>query len=170
MQPLSSESIIQKYNLQPHPEGGFYAETYRSPEVIVHSALPDRFNGDRAFSTAIYFLLPSGALSALHRIHSDEVWHFYAGDPLELLMITPEGEASTIIIGNDPQQGQHFQFVVPAGYWFASRCSVPSGGYSFVGCTVSPGFDFADFEMAKRQELSQRFTQHSSLISTFTHD
>ena len=170
MQPISSEFLVKKYNLQPHPEGGFYAETYRSPELIVHSALPDRFNGDRAFATAIYFLLPSGALSALHRIHSDEVWHFYAGDPLELVMISPAGESTTVFIGNDPSLGQHFQFVVPAGYWFASRCTVADGGYSFVGCTVAPGFDFADFEMAKRQELSQRFPQHELLIKEFTHD
>lgn len=170
MSRLSAEYLVQKFNLSPHPEGGFYAETYRSTEVIVQAALPDRFSGDRVFSTAIYFLLPSGALSALHRIQSDEVWHFYAGDPLELLMISPDGESTTVFIGNDPSLGQHFQFVVPTGYWFASRCTVADGGYSFVGCTVAPGFDFADFEMAKRKELAQLFPHHESLIKGFTHD
>jgi predicted cupin superfamily sugar epimerase len=166
---LSPAYLVEKFQLQPHPEGGYYAETYRSAEAIQHASLPSRFTGDRSYSTAIYFLLPSGALSALHRIQSDEVWHFYSGDPLELVMISPDGESKTILIGNDPRQGHFFQFVVPAGHWFASRCVVPAGGHSFVGCTVAPGFDFSDFEMAERNKLKDEFPQHSELIDLFTH-
>ena len=159
---------IEKYNLLPHPEGGYYAETYRSAENIKADALPDRFTGDRTFSTGIYFLLEKTNFSAFHRIKSDEMWHFYAGDALDIFVIYPEtGNLEIIKLGSDPDNEETFQAVVPAGTWFGSRPAATST-YALVGCTVSPGFDFADFEMADREELLTTFPQHSSLISELT--
>ncbi|GGN14401.1 hypothetical protein GCM10010967_58420 [Dyadobacter beijingensis] len=159
---------IEKYHLLPHPEGGYYAETYRASETIGHAALPARFSGDRAFSTGIYFLLESHNFSAFHRIQADEMWHFYAGEALEVFVIDPvSGELNVIRLGNDPDNGETFQAVVPAGAWFGSR---PAGGssYALVGCTVAPGFDFADFEMAGRDALSQEYPEHAGLIAELT--
>ena len=159
---------IEKYNMQSHPEGGYFAETYRSSETIAQNALPDRFTGNRSLSTAIYFLLESHHFSALHRIQSDEVWHFYAGGPLEVFVFDTEGNLKIIRLGPDPDQGEVFQAVVPAGYWFASR---PAAGteYSLVGCTVAPGFDFADFELSNSQTVISNNPDYQSLIQELTH-
>ncbi|WP_353722565.1 cupin domain-containing protein [Dyadobacter sp. 676] len=159
---------IERYNLLPHPEGGYYAETYRASENIPHSALPARFGGERAYSTGIYFLLESHHFSAFHRIQADEMWHFYAGGALEVFVIDPlTGALNVIRLGSNPDNGETFQAVVPAGAWFASRPAVGSA-YALVGCTVAPGFDFADFEMAERETLSQRYPQHAGLIAGLT--
>lgn len=158
-----AEQLIKKYNLQPHPEGGWYAQTYKSKERIPASALPERFSGDRAFSTAIYFLLEKGNFSAFHRIRSDECWHFYTGDPLEVFIINVDGKLDIITLGGDFNKGQLFQYVVPANCWFASR---PAGesNYCLVGCTVAPGFDFADFELAEADKLVAEYPQYEELI------
>ena len=142
-----TNQLIQKYNLEPHPEGGWYKQTYKSNELIAAEALPKRFGANRAFSTAIYFLLEQGNFSAFHRIKSDECWHFYAGDPLLIYIIEQNGELKIISLGNDFEKGHSFQYVVPANCWFASR-PAPESEYCFVGCTVSPGFEFEDFELA----------------------
>jgi predicted cupin superfamily sugar epimerase len=160
---LTAQQLIDRYNLLPHPEGGYYKETYRSAEIITEDALPARFPGDRCFATAIYFLLEEGNFSAFHRIKSDECWHFYAGDPLNIYMIDKDGSLHTICLGNDISNGQCFQFVVPAGYWFASE-PAENSTYSFVGCTVAPGFDFTDFEMAKAGTLIAVYPQYADLI------
>jgi predicted cupin superfamily sugar epimerase len=159
------ETYIQQLNLQPHPEGGWYAETYRSKESI--SGLPARFTGPRNFSTGIYFLLPGSAFSAFHRIRSDEMWHFYDGDMLEVFVIDEQGGLQIIKLGRDIANGQVYQATVPQGLWFASRCSVKEG-FSLVGCTVSPGFDFADFEIADRSQLLQEYPQHGEWIERLT--
>ncbi|MFN8288728.1 MAG: cupin domain-containing protein [Chitinophagaceae bacterium] len=158
-----AEQLISTFNLQPHPEGGWYVQTYKSGEKIPAAALPHRFGGDRPFSTAIYFLLEEGNFSAFHRIRSDECWHFYAGDPLEIFIISNDGPLQTVVLGTDSSRGQVFQFVVPACCWFASR---PASGsrYCFVGCTVAPGFDFADFELADADSLSATFPKLEGLI------
>jgi predicted cupin superfamily sugar epimerase len=155
--------LIERYKLEPHPEGGWYRQTYKCDEQIAAVALPERFGGARPFSTAIYFLLEQGNFSAFHRIKSDECWHFYAGDPLEVLVLFADGTLHTTLLGQDIDSGQLFQYIVPANCWFASR---PASGsiYSFVGCTVAPGFDFADFELASADELIQQFPQHEKLI------
>ena len=158
---LTAQQIIDQYKLLPHPEGGWYKETYRSEEAIKVDALPDRFTGDRSLSTAIYFLLEQGNFSAFHRIKSDECWHFYAGRRLDIYVIHPSGKFEIIPLGNNA--GEHFQWVVPANCWFASRPAKDTA-FSFVGCTVSPGFDFADFEMADATELSKQYTQHAHFI------
>ena len=155
--------LIQQYNLKPHPEGGWYTQTYKSNELIGANALPARFGGDRSFSTAIYFLLGQGNFSAFHRIKSDECWHFYAGDPLLIYVIEGNGESKIISLGSDPEKGQTFQYIVPANCWFASR-PAPGSEYCFAGCTVSPGFEFEDFELANANELSNTYPQHKDII------
>ena len=155
--------LIKYFDLQPHPEGGWYRQTYKSSESVAASALPERFEGQRSFSTVIYFLLEKGNFSAFHRIKSDECWHFYSGDPLLIYIIRPGGILDTIPLGNNIDKGHHFQYIVPANCWFASR-PAPESGYCFVGCTVSPGFEFEDFELAKANELIALYPNHSDLI------
>lgn len=135
------ETIIDRYDLQPHPEGGFFAETYRAALTV------DTATGPRAASTAIVFLLPAGSKSHLHRIASDEIWHFYEGGPLIVYELRDDGSVSMTRLSPD-----HPQHVVPAGTWFGSA-PAPGSAYSFVGCTVAPGFDFADFELAEADAL-----------------
>lgn len=156
--------LIDKYNLKPHPEGGWYKQTYKSSEEIAANALPERFKGGRAFSTAIYFLLEKGNFSAFHRIKSDECWHFYAGGSLLIYVIEQSGELKIISLGSDHTKGQSFQYVVPANCWFASR-PAPESEYCFVGCTVSPGFEFEDLDLANAAELSAIYPQHKTIIT-----
>jgi len=160
---------IEKLRLEPHPEGGYFRQTYRSNLVIPREALPEAFAGARAASTAIYFLLEGKNFSAFHRLHSDEMWHFYMGAPVRVHVIEPSGEYSMIALGNDPESGQVLQAVVPAGYWFASHVEDWTS-FSLVGCTVAPGFDFADFEMAKREDLLARFPRHREVIERLTRE
>lgn len=155
--------LVERFQLMAHPEGGYYKEMYRSGEKIPLTALPGSFTGSRSFSTAIYFLLDKGNFSAFHRIKSDECWHFYTGHSLHIHVIYPNGRYELIQLGNDLEQGQSFQAIVPAGCWFASE-TAPGGSFSFVGCTVAPGFDFADFELGKVNELIELFAQQSGLI------
>jgi len=161
----SAEYWIEILALNRHPEGGWFAETYRAGESIPADALPVRFHGQRSFCTAIYFLLERGDFSALHRIKSDEIWHFYAGSPLTVQVITSGGELQEILLGRDPSKGQRLQAVVPAGCWFGAETR---GSFALVGCTVAPGFDFTDFEMAEQAALLERFPQHGSLIKRLT--
>ena len=160
---LTAQQLVQQYSLQPHPEGGWYKETYRSNEYIAKVALPERFRGARVFSTAIYFLLEEGNFSAFHRIRSDECWHFYAGDPLLIYVIHIAGSLDIIQLGNDFTKGQLFQYTVPSNCWFASRPAMGSS-FCFAGCTVAPGFDFDDFEMAGASSLSVLYPQHAGII------
>jgi predicted cupin superfamily sugar epimerase len=164
---LTVDGLVSSLGLLPHPEGGFYRETYRSPEILAASALPARFHGERALSTAIYFLVPRGAFSALHRIQSDEVWHFYRGAALEIVCIDPDGRRRDVRLGPDLDRGDVPQAVVTAGTWFGSRV-VGDGELSLVGCTVAPGFDFADFELATRAVLAARFPAHAGVIAALT--
>lgn len=157
------QQLIDRFQLQPHPEGGYYRQTYRSAESIPASVLPDRFAGDRCFSTAICFLLTENNFSAFHRIKSDELWHFYAGGGLLIHVIHPDGQYEVLQLGSDMEKGESFQLWVPAGSWFASECK-PGASFSFVGCTVAPGFDFNDFELAVADRLSALYPQHSNII------
>ena len=157
---------IKELELEPHPEGGWYKEVYRASESVEASGLPERFDGARSHATSIYFLLAKDNFSAFHRIKSDEMWHFYAGDGLTVQIIAPDGEQSAIRLGNQPEQGETIQGVVPAGSWFAAE---PKGnGYALVGCTVAPGFDFNDFELADQHELQRLFPKHHELIRRLT--
>lgn len=157
---------INHLNLQAHPEGGFYKETYRSKEIIATCGLPSRFEGTRNFSTAIYFLLRSQDRSVFHRIKSDELWHFYDGNALLIYILTDDG---LIIkkLGNNLHQGESLQIVVPANCWFAARVEQKET-YALCGCTVSPGFDFIDFEMADRSELLTHYPAFEKEIIELT--
>src|SRR5215472_4969136 len=137
--------------------------------MIAREALPVGFGGARAASTAIYFLLEGENFSAFHRLRSDEVWHFYAGSPMVVESIDRAGSRSTILLGGDPDAGQMFQAVVRAGCWFASHVG-DWRGWALVGCTVAPGFDFEDFEIAKRAELVNRYPQHREMIERLTRE
>lgn len=162
----SATDYIQQLQLEPHPEGGYYSRTYASEELISGNALPQRFGADRLISTAIYFLLDGKNFSAFHRIKSDELWHFYAGDGLQIYVIHPDGRGEILKLGNDLSNGFSFQHVVKAGCWFASK-PITENGFSFAGCTVAPGFDFADFELAEKDELLKLYPQHNQWISRF---
>lgn len=153
---MKAQHYIATLSLLPHPEGGYYKETYRSEGTLTTAS------GERHYSTAIYFLLEEGNFSAFHKIKSDELWHFYAGDSLEVIEITTKGELKVTELGPG-----NFQYCVPAGHWFGSR--VKKGGrFSLVGCTVAPGFDFRDFEMAEREQLMKTFPQHHEIITALT--
>jgi predicted cupin superfamily sugar epimerase len=160
---VTPQQLIEQYQLQRHPEGGWYKETYRSNEYIAASTLPAWFDDKRSFSTAIYFLLEENDFSAFHRIKSDECWHFYAGDPLLIYVIRQDDELIIVRLGSDITKGQLFQYVVPANCWFASK-PAPGSAFCFVGCTVSPGFDFKDFELADGETLSALYPMHKNII------
>jgi len=163
------EEIIQKLKLQPHPEGGFFKETYRSIGTIPESVLSSLLNGKRNYSTCIYYLLRSGDFSAFHKINQDEIWHFYLGSPIKLYIISDDGTLSDVLIGSNLTAGQVPQFVVPKQHWFAAKV-VDQNCYSLVGCTVSPGFDFKDFTLASRKNLVEQFPQHRNVIEEFTRE
>ncbi|MFN6943557.1 MAG: cupin domain-containing protein [Cytophagaceae bacterium] len=155
---------IIKLQLNPHPEGGYFRETYRAKERIPAAGLPERFHDERNFSTAIYFLLEKGDYSAFHRIKSDECWHFYDGGTLLIHVIEESGQYYKVKLGKQVDKDEVFQFVVPAGSWFASE---PANGvpYALVGCTVAPGFDFEDFEMASKEAMLKVYPEHEQIIS-----
>lgn len=163
----SVADLVARLDLKPHPEGGFYRETYRSPGVVPRAALGPAFGGDRAHATAILFLLPAGAKSRLHRIKSDELWHFHLGGPLTVASISPSGAVSETILGPDLSAGHQLQHAVPAGSWFGAYPGL-GAAFSLVGCTVSPGFDFADFELGRRDELLREFPRARGLIERLT--
>jgi predicted cupin superfamily sugar epimerase len=158
---MNGKEIVEKLGLQEHPEGGFYKETYRSNQTIETDK-----NVYRNISTAIYFLLENENKSLFHRIKSDELWFFHQGEALEIVFIK-EGVLNTIILGNNLENGEVVQATIPANTWFASRVKNLKG-YSFVSCTVAPGFDFADFELAKREDLINEFPNLKETIEKFT--
>jgi predicted cupin superfamily sugar epimerase len=154
--------LVDILGLLPHPEGGFYRETFRSSVTL--AGLPD--GAPRAASTAIYFLLPAGAFSALHKVASDEAWHHYDGDPVDLHLIDDAGAHSVVRLGPDVARGERPQHVVPAGMW---QAAVPTGDrYALCGCTVAPGFDFADFAMPSRAELVTLFPKLADVVAKLT--
>jgi predicted cupin superfamily sugar epimerase len=148
-----------------HPEGGFYKEVYRSAESY-QGKLPDRFAGDRSFATSIYFLLRSEDRSVFHRIKSDELWHFYAGSSLTLYILSEQG-LRTQILGSPENSDGSLQVVIPANCWFGALVN-NARSYVLSGCTVAPGFDFADFEIAKRKDLVDQYPQYTDIILRLT--
>ncbi len=161
---VKPENIIKRLGLEPlEPEGGLYRETYLSSESISSKCLPERYDGDRRFSSAIYYLLEKGTVSKMHRLLSDEVFHFYAGDPVELLTLSPAGGSSLIFIGKDIMSGQRPQVVVPAGVW-QGMTLVPGGEFALMGTTVAPAYTREDFEQGDPEKLSKQFPDHSELI------
>jgi predicted cupin superfamily sugar epimerase len=158
---------IERLELRRHPEGGWYRETYRAAGMIPRAALPAGFAGDRAYSTAVYFLLARPEVSVLHRLRADELWHFHAGGALTVVTIDPAGALTSARVGADHARGDRFQTMVPAGSWFGAEL-VPEAEYALVGCTVAPGFDFADFEIGRRAELVAAYPRHGAAIERLT--
>ena len=158
---------ISKLNLREHPEGGYYREIYRSGETVPTGALPERFNGPRTFSTAIYFLLEGSDFSALHRIQSDEIWHFYAGSSVTIHTIDQSGAYERALLGANPENGESLTAVIHAGCWYGATLN-GSHSYALMGGTVAPGFEFEDFELANRADLMRRFPGRRSVIERLT--
>jgi len=162
--------LMQILGLKPLPEeGGFFAETYRSPENVDARGLMRGHTGSRSLSTAIYYLLTPTSYSSLHKLPGDEMFHFYAGDPVELLELLPDGSARTVILGPDLRNGMKFQHVVPGGVWQGSRL-VEGGEYALLGTTMAPGFDYADFVKGNRQELVAKYPAHARFVSELFKD
>ena len=163
----TAQTYIDTLQMDAHPEGGFFKETYRSRHLINVTQGSGSTPVQRSVSTGIYFLLEKNNFSAFHKIQSDEMWHFYAGQALEVLELNEHGELSCTRLGSDILGGEVHQHVVPANTWFASRVAA-GGSFSLVGCTVAPGFDFADFCLADRALLVAAFPQHSQTIAELT--
>lgn len=160
------DTIINKLKLQPHPEGGFYRETYRSRDTVSQECMGKHYDGGRNFSTCIYYMLTLGSFSAFHRIKQDEGWHFYDGSPVELHLLSEEGQYTNITLGRNIERDETPQFIIPGGTWFAATVK-GNGLYSLVGCTVAPGFDFRDFEMADAKRLIQNYPSYKSIIEKY---
>lgn len=164
---LTAKTYIDALRMQPHPEGGFFVETYRSTQLVGVSCADDGVVADKSACTGIYFLLEKGNFSAFHKIKSDEMWHFYAGQALDVLELQDDGELRCTRLGSDLLRGEVHQHVVRANTWFASRVA-QDGAFALVGCTVAPGFEFADFCMADRATLLADFPQHRKTIIELT--
>jgi hypothetical protein len=164
---ITADELIKLLGLQPHPEGGYFRETYRSDEMIEKDALPKRYAGSRKYGTAIYYLLTREAFSAIHRIKTDEVYHFYLGDAVELIQLLPDGSGRVIILGNDIASGAHVQTVVSRGTWHEARLA-EGGKYALLGTTVSPGFEFEDFEIGDRTDLIRSYPSFRDSIIVLT--
>lgn len=167
---VTADKIIELLKLKPHPtEGGFFAETYRSDENIPISGLPERYDGERPVGTAIYYLLTPGTYSAMHRLKSDEIFHFYLGDPCTMLQLYPDGESKILTIGNNIALDQMPQVVAPRGVWQGTRLN-DGGKFALLGTTVTPGFEFSDFELGKRSELQTLYPSVEGLIESLTNE
>lgn len=166
---ITAEYLIKKLKLQKHPEGGYYSEVYRSEELIEKDHLPNRYTSKRSYSTLIYFLLDGDDFSAFHRVNSDEIWHFYAGTSLTLYIIGDNGIVENIVLSNDPEDNGSYFALIRKGIWFAAKTN-KKNSFTLVGCTVSPGFEFDDFELGNRQELISQFPQHKAIITLYTRD
>jgi predicted cupin superfamily sugar epimerase len=168
MTAMTADDLKKLLKLEPHPcEGGWFAETWRSEETISETALPERYTSKRAAGTAIYYLLEPHTFSEMHRLASDEIFHFYIGDPVEMLQLWPDGSVQMILLGHDLAAGMQVQTVVPKNVWQGSR--LRSGGrFALLGCTVSPGFDYADYQTGKRDALITQFPAAREMICSLT--
>lgn len=168
--PMKAHDIIALLNLQPLPvEGGYFRETWRSNLVAGQAVLPLRYTSERSLGSAIYYLLTSDrdSFSALHRLATDEIYHFYLGDPVEMLLLSHDLSARRVILGHNLAAGEHVQYVVPAGVWQGSRI-MAGGDYALLGTTMSPGFDPADYQPGRREELVAQYPQHAASIQALT--
>ncbi len=165
---MDAERIIELLGLAPLPgEGGYYRETYRSVRSISQTILPPDYHGDRPFGTAIYYLITPDSFSALHRLPGDEIFHFYLGYPAKMLRLSPDGGGETIILGADIEKGECSQCVVPGGVWQGIRL-VEGGVFALFGATMSPGFDFADYESGDRDALMREYPMFKGMIREYT--
>jgi predicted cupin superfamily sugar epimerase len=162
------DEVIRILGLQPLPrEGGLFSETYRSAIVLAPNALPREYRGARSLSTAIYYMITPERYSALHRVHGDEVFHFYLGDPAEMLLLRGDGTGEVLTLGTDLAAGMRPQVVVPGGVWQGSRLR-DGGAFALLGTTMAPGFDPGDFELGDRPALVTRFPSFAREIERLT--
>lgn len=165
---LTSEQIIELLQLQPlQQEGGYFNEIYRSGGIIPKEVLPPHYCGSRNFATSIYYLVTPDSFSVLHRILSDEIFHFYLGDPVEMLQLLPDGTGQIITMGSDIQQGMQLQVVVPQGIWQGIRLK-GEGRFALLGTTVAPGFEYEDYENGFRDRLIHAYPEFEDLIKKYT--
>ena len=165
---ITAERIIKLYNMKLLPgEGGYYTETYRSSELIDSSSLHERYSSDKPYSTAIFYLLTHDTQSYMHRVNTDEIFHFYLGDPVQMVQLYPDGTGKILFLGQDLQAGQYVQVVVPAGVWQGAYL-LEGGSFALMGTTVAPGFDFTDHELAERQTLLDLYPSHRDMILRLT--
>jgi predicted cupin superfamily sugar epimerase len=168
MPELTAEELRQLLQLEPLTiEGGYFRETYRSATQIPGSALPTAYTGPRAFSTCIYYLLTPDTFSALHRLPGEEIFHFYRGDPVEMLELHSKGRGEFITLGSDLRAGMRPQHIVPGNVWQGARLKA-GGLFALMGTTVAPGFDYADYEAANREELLRQFPTFADAIRSLT--
>ncbi len=158
---------IEKLNMTKHPEGGFFAPAFRASEQISRDGLPDRFAGNRAIVSSIYYLLEKGRFSTFHRLKSFEIWNFFEGDPLTIHVLDPHGALIEKRLGPDFDAGESFQAAIEPENWFAAEHRGP-GEFTLAGCTVAPGFEWEDMEIAGRAELQARYPQHAEIIERLT--
>lgn len=159
---------IAKLELLSHPEGGYYKEVFRSNEKIEANNLPERYTGPRTFYTSIYFLLKKNQLSKFHKLKSDEIWYYHAGNPVKIHTIDNKGKYHEKILGTDIEKKQSMQVIFTEGTWFAAEVIEQIYNYSLVGCMVAPGFEFEDFELADGNELVNLYPSHEDVIKNFT--
>ncbi len=165
---LTAQEIIERLDLKPHPsEGGYYRETYRSAEILKSRSLPPGCRGERALSTAIYYLLTPQTCSRLHRLPTAEIFHFYMGDPVIMVLLYPDGHLQEIVMGTDLANGHQVQTIVPAGVWQGSMLK-HGGGLALLGTTMSPGFDFRDYEAGRRADLLAQYPDQFKWIEKLT--
>lgn len=163
-----AKAIIKLLKLKPLMiEGGFFNETYRSKEKIGPMALPKRYKGARSHSTCIYYLLTTDSVSLMHRIHSDEIFHFYLGDPVEMLQLLPNGKGRIITLGSDVFKGMKPQLIVKNNIWQGARLK-KGGKFALLGTTVAPGFDYHDFQAGNRAELTREYPKYREMIKALT--
>jgi len=168
MSSLTAERLIQLLNLEPLPiEGGFFRQTYLAPETFEPTASPGRTPGPRSACSAIYYLLHGDNFSALHRLKTDELYHFYLGDPVEMLLLYPDGSVLHPVLGNDLENGQHLQFLVPQGVWQGSQL-MPGGRFGLLGTTMAPAYTQADFELGDRAALIQQYSGQAERVRQLT--
>ncbi|MGH9703953.1 MAG: cupin domain-containing protein [Candidatus Acidiferrales bacterium] len=167
---MTAEEIRHLLRLEPLGfEGGFFCETYKSRWEVPAELLPQRTGGARSIGTAIYYLVTPDSFSALHRLPGTEIFHYYLGDPVEMLQLLPDGSASTVTLGNRLERGDQPQVVVRGGIWQGCRLA-PGGKFALMGTTMSPGFDLADYEHGKRQPLVAQYPNHEELIQKYTRE
>jgi predicted cupin superfamily sugar epimerase len=165
---MNAQEIIDALGMSPHPEeGGYFVETYKCEESIPRKALPERYRGKRSFGTAIFYLLTPETYSQLHKLESDEIFHFYLGDPMTMLQLQPDGSSQVLTLGRDIVGGQRLQVVVPAGTWQGSFLN-EGGEFALLGCTVAPGFEYADYETGSRGDLLKEYPEQEELIVRLT--
>jgi hypothetical protein len=165
---ISAQEIIELFGMQPlREEGGYFVEIYKCQELIPKKALPRRYGSARSYGTAIFYLLTPDTVSALHRLESDEIFHFYLGDPVTMLQLHPDGSTNVVTLGQDIRSGQQLQVVVPRGTWQGSLLN-EGGEFALLGCTVAPGFEYSDYEAGSRGDLLKEYPGQEDLLARLT--